>query len=171
MKKGLAILLAVLCLLLCACHRDVDTAPQTISLTNVYTAAPLSAPEMQADVSSCQPFVYGDSLYLFDRIQNLYLYYYYRVDYFNAIRLHSKYPDKPLNPPTSTVTDLVEAVLTDEELEAFRDLIRGAVLYTGQDDMVTQILSEELDPYFAGDRTAEATAEIIEKRVGIYLAE
>ena len=98
-------------------------------------------------------------------------YYYYRVDNFNAIRLHSKYPDKPLNPPTSTVTDLVEAVLTDEELEAFRDLIRGAVLSTGQDDMVTQILSEELDPYFAGDRTAEATAEIIEKRAGIYLAE
>jgi len=28
-----------------------------------------------------------------------------------------------------------------------------------------------LEPYFAGDRTAEATAEIIEKRVGIYLAE
>ena len=74
MKKGLAILFAVLCLLLCACHRDTDTAPETISLTNVYTAAPLSAPEMQADVSSCQPFVYGDSLYLFDRIQNLYLY-------------------------------------------------------------------------------------------------
>lgn len=70
MKKGLAILFAVLCLFLCACHRDTDTTPQTISLTNVYTAAP----EMQADVSSCQPFVYGDSLYLFDRIQNLNLY-------------------------------------------------------------------------------------------------
>ena len=97
-------------------------------------------------------------------------YYYYRVD-FNAIRLHSKYPDKPLNPPTSTVTDLVEAVLTDDEIDALRDLIRGAVLSTGQDDMVSQILSEELDPYFAGDRTAEATAEIIEKRAGIYLAE
>ena len=74
MKKGLAILFAVLCLFLCACHRDTDTAPEAISLTNVYSAAPLSAPEMQTDVSSCQPFVYGDSLYLFDRIQNLYLY-------------------------------------------------------------------------------------------------
>ena len=67
--------------------------------------------------------------------------------------------------------DSQSAVLTDEELEAFRDLIRDAVLSTVQDNMVSQILSEELEPYFAGDRTAEGTAEIIEKRAGIYLAE
>ena len=73
MKKGLAILFAVLCLLLCACHRDADTAPEIVTLTNVYSAAPLSAPEMQTDVSSYQPFVYGDSLYLFDWIQEMYL--------------------------------------------------------------------------------------------------
>ena len=40
MKKGLAILFAVLCLLLCACHRDTDTAPEKVTLTNVYSAAP-----------------------------------------------------------------------------------------------------------------------------------
>ena len=45
MIKGLAILLAVLCLLLCACHRDTDTAPEKVTLTNGYSATPLSAPE------------------------------------------------------------------------------------------------------------------------------
>ena len=37
--------------------------------------------------------------------------------------------------------------------------------------MVTLIISEELEPFFAGNRSAEDTAEIIQKRAAIYLAE
>ena len=100
-------------------------------------------------------------------------YYYYKINANTSqIIPHSYYVSRPSNPRSEEFPDIYrEAVLTDEELEAFRDLIRDAVLSTGQDDMVSQILLEELEPYFAGDRTAEATAEIIEKRVGIYLAE
>ena len=100
-------------------------------------------------------------------------YYYYTVEEIGNINIkpHSRYTERPAHPPSESSKQIREAVLTDEELEAFRDLIRSAMISTGQDTMVSQILSEELEPYFAGDRTAEATAEIIEKRVGIYLAE
>ena len=74
-------------------------------------------------------------------------------------------------PPTLPGADYRDVHLTDAEVEAFRDLIRTAVLSTGRDDMITQIISEELEPFFAGDRSAEDTAEIIQKRASIYLAE
>ena len=87
------------------------------------------------------------------------------------IQPHSRYVDRPANPPSETNERIREVHLTDAEVEAFRDLIRTAVLSTGRDDMVTQIISEELEPFFAGDRSAEDTAEIIQKRAAIYLAE
>ena len=37
--------------------------------------------------------------------------------------------------------------------------------------MVMQIVEEEIEPFFAGDRTAQATADIIQKRASVYLAE
>ena len=60
MKKGLAILFAVLCLLLCACHRDTDTAPEKVTLTNVYSAAPLSAPDTMRAYYGIAPEVNSD---------------------------------------------------------------------------------------------------------------
>ena len=60
MKKGLAILFAVLCLLLCACHRDTDTAPEKVTLTNVYSAAPLSAPDTMRAYYGIAPEVGSD---------------------------------------------------------------------------------------------------------------
>lgn len=84
------------------------------------------------------------------------------------IRFLSSYTGTP---PTLPGSDYRDVHLTDAEVEAFRNLIRTAVLSTGRDDMVTQIISEELEPFFAGDRSAEDTAEIIQKRASIYLAE
>ena len=100
-------------------------------------------------------------------------YFYYMTDIFNHINFAGYFGSRPSILEFSTINhpDYHEIILTDDEIDALCDLIRGAVLSTGQDDMVTQILSEELEPYFAGNRTAEATAEIIEKRAGIYLAE
>ena len=86
-------------------------------------------------------------------------------------RLNAAYVEKPEAPPSENRKNVREIILTDAEVEAFRDLIRTAVLSTGRDDMVTQIISEELEPFFAGDRSAEDTAEIIQKRAAIYLAE
>ena len=84
------------------------------------------------------------------------------------IRFLSSYMETP---PTLPGAEYCDVHLTDAEIETFRDLIRTAVLSTGRDDMITQIISEELDPFFAGDRSAEDTAEIIQKRAAIYLAE
>ena len=98
-------------------------------------------------------------------------YYYYALERFDVVKLRGSYAVQPQNPPTSLAYPIVEVHLTDAEVESFRDLIRTAVLSTGRDDMVTQIISEELEPFFAGDRTAEDTAEIIQKRTAIYLAE
>ena len=61
--------------------------------------------------------------------------------------------------------------LSDEEAEALRESVRTAYIATGRDDMVMQIVEEEIEPFFAGDRTAQATADIIQKRASVYLAE
>ena len=61
--------------------------------------------------------------------------------------------------------------LSDEEAEALRESVRTAYITTGRDDMVMQIVEEEIEPFFAGDRTAQATADIIQKRASVYLAE
>ena len=100
-------------------------------------------------------------------------YYYYTVEEIGNINIqpHSRYVERPANPPSETNEQVREVHLTDAEIETFRDLIRTAIVSTGRDDMVTQIISEELEPFFAGDRSAEDTAEIIQKRASIYLAE
>jgi len=69
------------------------------------------------------------------------------------------------------VPNIFEVTLTDEEVEVFRDLIRNASISSGRDDMVMQIVEEEIEPFFAGDRTAQTTADIIQKRASVYLAE
>ena len=63
-------------------------------------------------------------------------YYYYTVEEIGNINIkpHSRYTERPAHPPSESSRQIREAVLTDEELEAFRDLIRDAVLSTGQDN-------------------------------------
>ncbi len=92
----------------------------------------------------------------------------YTIDQFGAIHI-SKTTSQ--TPSEAELLSGNVVSLTDAEVESFRDLIRTAVVSTGRDDMVTQIIAEELEPFFAGDRTAEDTAKIIQKRTSIYLAE
>lgn len=62
--------------------------------------------------------------------------------------------------------------LTKEERKSLRELAENAYLHTYRIfDPVYQIVLEESDAYFAGDRTAEETARIIENRVQLYLDE
>ena len=96
-------------------------------------------------------------------------YYVYNVMQFDQTTIRAQSRSAAAPKDVSALNVVVE--MTDAEMTALAELFRSAMISTGQDDMVSQILSEELEPYFAGDRTAEATAEIIEKRVGIYLAE
>ena len=71
----------------------------------------------------------------------------------------------------NTDTNHPTVALSEEEAKELRELVRNASISTGRDDMVTLIISEELEPFFAGNRSAEDTAEIIQKRAAIYLAE
>ena len=86
-------------------------------------------------------------------------------------RKYAAYEERPANPPSETLKNIFEVTLTDEEVEAFRDLIRNASISSGRDNMVMQIVEEEIEPFFAGDRTAQTTADIIQKRASVYLAE
>ena len=71
----------------------------------------------------------------------------------------------------NTDTNHPTVALSEEEAKELRELVRNASISTGRDDMVTLIISEELEPFFAGNHSAEDTAEIIQKRAAIYLAE
>ncbi len=171
-----------------------DTVP--VHVTGLPTADGKSAIKGQAEINLCAP-VSGNttgaeaflSYYLSDAIQQNALirdtqfpitapafdremenrYYVYNVMQFDQTTIRAQSRSAAAPKDVSAPNVVVE--MTDAEMTALAELFRSAMISTVQDNMVSQILSEELEPYFAGDRTAEATAEIIEKRVGIYLAE
>ncbi|NLO48687.1 MAG: hypothetical protein GX111_10270, partial [Clostridiales bacterium] len=51
------------------------------------------------------------------------------------------------------------------------ELIDACDLVWGKDDTITDIAKEELGPFFAGNRTARETANRIQSRVQLYVAE
>lgn len=65
-----------------------------------------------------------------------------------------------INPLTQEERDLLEAYIINA---------KPAVFY--YNDEVTNIITEETEAYFAGDKTAEQTAEIIQNRVSILISE
>ncbi len=60
---------------------------------------------------------------------------------------------------------------SESEMNLLRDYIDGIRVCYFQDDTVYNILTEEVEMYFAGDCTAEEAAEMIQNRVSIYLSE
>ena len=98
-------------------------------------------------------------------------YFYFSKERANVIKLYDSYATQPSAPLSTLVPNIFEVTLTDEEVEVFRDLIRNASISSGRDNMVMQIVEEEIEPFFAGDRTAQTTADIIQKRASVYLAE
>ena len=65
-----------------------------------------------------------------------------------------------INPLTQKERDLLEDYITNA---------KPAVFYYNEE--VTNIITEETEAYFAGDKTAEQTAEIIQNRVSILISE
>ena len=63
--------------------------------------------------------------------------------------------------------------LTEEDCEQLKDLIYNANIESVQvwDNEITDIVNEEIDAYFAGEKTAKQTAEIIQNRVSILVSE
>lgn len=61
--------------------------------------------------------------------------------------------------------------VTEEDIKACKELIESADIIVREDSSVLSIIEEEAAAYFAGDKTAEETAKIIQNRVQTYLSE
>ena len=60
---------------------------------------------------------------------------------------------------------------TQEQGDAILAAIDSASVLLGSDDTVTQIITEEAQAYFEGQKTAQEVAGIIQSRVQIYVDE
>lgn len=61
--------------------------------------------------------------------------------------------------------------LDESTIEQTMDLIRGANKVQRNDRALLEIINEELSMFFAGSRSAEETAQIIDSRASIYVSE
>lgn len=61
--------------------------------------------------------------------------------------------------------------VTGSEIRMIRELLEGAEPIQGGYADIFEIISEEAGAYFAGQKSEEATAEAIQKRVTLYLNE
>ena len=68
-------------------------------------------------------------------------------------------------------TDGVLRDVTTADIEAIETLIMGAQAGLDTESKVLEIIGEEAEMYFAGDKTLDETAKVIQSRVGIYIAE
>ncbi|MCH5344101.1 MAG: extracellular solute-binding protein [Acetatifactor sp.] len=60
---------------------------------------------------------------------------------------------------------------TQEDIDNLISLINGMEIQTNQDETILQIITEEAQSYFDGQKTEEEVAEIIQNRVQLYLSE
>ncbi|SHK14358.1 ABC transporter substrate-binding protein [Desulforamulus aeronauticus] len=60
---------------------------------------------------------------------------------------------------------------TQEDVEYMENLLSQAKVYIGTDQKVISIVQEETAAFFTGQKTAEATAQLIQDRVSTYLNE
>ena len=61
--------------------------------------------------------------------------------------------------------------LTQEEVDEFYDYAVSIDTYEGLDMQVSDIILEEASAFFAGQKTAEQVAEIVQNRVTTYINE
>jgi hypothetical protein len=62
-------------------------------------------------------------------------------------------------------------VATQAQVDQILALIEQTTLLTMRDTTVLTLIEEELLPFFAGDRSIQETARIIQSRVQTYLSE
>ena len=60
---------------------------------------------------------------------------------------------------------------TQEEIDGIRHLIEIARPLSGESEEICSIIGEEAAPYFAGQKSAEEVAKIIQSRLQIYVSE
>lgn len=67
--------------------------------------------------------------------------------------------------------DGLRSPMTEEEIAQFRELLGRVEHTTLYDETALAIVQEEVAPFLAGQRSAEETAQIIQRRMSIYVAE
>ncbi len=67
--------------------------------------------------------------------------------------------------------DGLKSPMTEEEIAVFRELLSRVEHTTLCDETALDIVREEIAPFLAGDRSAEETASIIQRRMSLYVAE
>ena len=105
-----------------------------------------------------------------------------RIDLFDAMILEVSTPVLQVNaegqevevPRGSKRTGDVAVdiyAMTEAEERGFRAIVEGAGLRIRNDTTVTEMVFEEIAPFFAGDRSAAETARILQSRVQIFMSE
>ena len=61
--------------------------------------------------------------------------------------------------------------LTEEECDAYRDYVASASGRSEYDGSIQEIVEEEAEAYFNGDKSADEVADIIQNRVTTYINE
>ncbi|MCM1149723.1 MAG: hypothetical protein NC319_06525 [Butyricicoccus sp.] len=60
---------------------------------------------------------------------------------------------------------------TEADAQKFRELVNGAVMVSGADTVLEQMITEGAAAYFAGEKSAREAAELIQAKAGLYMAE
>ena len=61
--------------------------------------------------------------------------------------------------------------MTDYEKEIILDLIKNTKVFMRYDTSLSDIINEEIQPFFKGEKSAAEAAKMIQSRAGIYINE
>lgn len=75
------------------------------------------------------------------------------------------------NPSVVTIVDYEPVYVSEEHIETVSRILEEAQLPVQKNEEILNIILEEVEDYFSGDKTIEQVTEIIENRVTMYLAE
>jgi len=68
-------------------------------------------------------------------------------------------------------TEIEIGALTEEEAQTIRDIVYGATSEASYDQDLLNIISEEAEYYFNGEKSAQEIAGIIQSRAQLYIDE
>lgn len=67
--------------------------------------------------------------------------------------------------------ELCIPVPTDKDFEGFKELINSADKRFDYDEEIINMIKEEAEPFFKGDKSAKGVADVIQSRISIYIKE
>ena len=65
----------------------------------------------------------------------------------------------------------IQRDVTQSDIDRIKALIDGSTAMPDIDQKAAEMIMEEVQNYFAGDKPLDETVKVIQSRVGIYLAE